>query len=100
MCPRGRPQGQGRLRGLHLCKFIFALKESGKCFRTLFLGVVKYKLSALFRNLCNSCMSVRALLLLSCVHSLGLGLVIGNSLDRTEEENARAFTHESQSCQK
>ena len=47
-----------------------------------FPGVVKYTLSALFRNLCNSCISVCALLLLSCMHSLGLGLDLGISLDR------------------
>ena len=64
------------------------------------VGVVKYKRSALFRNLCNSCMSVRALLLLSCVHTLGLGLDLGNSLDRREGDNARALIHESQSCRK
>ena len=42
------------------------------------LGVVKYKLSASFRNLCNSCISVCTLLLLSCVHSLGLELDLGS----------------------
>ena len=52
------------------------------------LGVIKYKPSALFQNLCNSCISVRTLLLLSCVHSLGLGLDLGNSLDRRERMRA------------
>ena len=33
-------------------------------------------------------MSVCTLLLLLCVHSLELGLDLGNSLDRREEENA------------
>ena len=66
----------------------------------IFVGVIKCKLSAVFRNLCDSCMSVRALLLFSCVHSLGLGLDLGNSLDRREGENARALIHESQSCRK
>ena len=40
-------------------------------------------------------MCVHALLLLSCVHSLGLGLNLGNSLDWREGENAhttRALT--------
>ena len=58
-----------------------------------YLGVVKYKLSALFQNLCKSCMSVRALLLLSSMHSLqslGLGLDLGNSLDRRERTLAHA----------
>ena len=44
-------------------------------------------------------MSVRALLLLSCMHSLGLGLGLGNSLDRRDGENACAFTHKLQSCE-
>ena len=59
-------------------------------------GVVKYKSSALFWNLCDSCMSVRALLLFSCVHSLGLGLDLGYrySLDRRGEK-ARALIHKS-----
>ena len=51
-------------------------------------GVIKYKLSALFRNLCDSCISVRALLLLLCVHTLGLGLDLGNSLDWRERTHA------------
>ena len=34
-------------------------------------------------------MCVHVLLLFSCVHSLGLGLDLGNSLDQREEENAR-----------
>ena len=63
-------------------------------------GVVKYKPSALFRDLCDLCMSVHALLLLSCMHSLGLGLDLGNSLDRREGDSARAFIHELQSCRK
>ena len=42
-------------------------------------------------------MSVHALSLLSCVHLLGLGLDLGNSLDR--RESAHALTHESQSFQ-
>ena len=62
-------------------------------------GVVKYKPSALFQNLCGSCMSVRTLLLLSCVHSLELGLDLGNSLNQ-RGENARALIHELQSCRK
>ena len=66
------------------------------------MGVVKYKPSALFWNLCDSFMSVRTLLLFSCVHSLRLGLDLGNSLDRRERENARVLTchtvHELQSC--
>ena len=33
-------------------------------------------------------MSVSALLLLSCMHSLGLGLDLGNSLDRRERTSA------------
>ena len=57
----------------------------------LYWGVVKCKPSALFRNLCDSCKSVHVLLLLSCVHSLGLGLDLGNSLDQREGENARAL---------
>ena len=61
-------------------------------------SVVKYKPSALFRNLCNSRMSVRALLLLSCVHSLRLGLDLGNSLDPREGDNTRVLIHELQSC--
>ena len=36
-------------------------------------------------------MSVHVLLLLSCVHSLGLGLDLENSLDRREGENACAL---------
>ena len=43
--------------------------------------VVKYEPSALFRNLYDLCMSVRMLLLLACVHSLGLGVDLGNSLE-------------------
>ena len=43
--------------------------------------VVKYEASALFWNLYDSCMSVRMLLLLACVHSLGLGVDLGNSLE-------------------
>ena len=46
--------------------------------------VVKYSIyepSALFRNLYDSCMSMRMLLLLACVHSLGLGVDLGNSLE-------------------
>ena len=50
-------------------------------------GVVKYKPSALFRNLCNSCMSVRALLLLMCA-LIRVGVDLGNSLDRREGENS------------
>ena len=56
-----------------------------------FLGVIKDKPSALFRNLCDLCMSMCVLLLLSCVHSLGLGLDLVNSVDR-REENTRAHT--------
>ena len=54
-----------------------------KCY--IISGVVKYKLSALFWNFCGLCMSVRALLLLSCMIALGLELDLGNSLDRKEE---------------
>ena len=43
--------------------------------------VVKYESSALFRYLYDSCMSVCMLLLLACVHSLGLGVDLGNSLE-------------------
>ena len=35
-----------------------------------FGDVVKYKLSAFFRNLCNLCISACELLLISCMHSL------------------------------
>ena len=42
-------------------------------------------------NLCDSYMSVCSLLLLSCVHSLGLGLDLGNSLDRRDGANAHAL---------
>ena len=65
-----------------------------------FLGVVKYKLFALFRNLCDLRMSVCTLLVISCVHSLGLGLDLGNSLNWIEGADARALIHESQSCRK
>ena len=58
--------------------------------------VVKYKSFAFFWNLCDPCMSVHALLLLSCVHSLELGLDLENSLDRWEGERALAFIHGSQ----
>ena len=37
-------------------------------------------------------MSVRALLLLSCMHSLGLGLDLENSLDQKEGERTHAHT--------
>ena len=37
-------------------------------------------------------MSLRALSLLSCVHSLGLGLGLGNGLDWNEGESTRAHT--------
>ena len=59
-----------------------------------YIGCRWYKPSALFRNLCDSCMRVLTLLLLSCVHSLGLGLDLGNSLDR-RGENACVLIHES-----
>ena len=58
------------------------------------LDVVKYKPSALFRNLCDSCTSLRMLLLFSCVHSLGLGL------DRREGENAHALIHKRRGAKK
>ena len=45
-------------------------------------------------------MSVRAFLLLSSVHSLGLGLDLGNSLDRREGVSVRALIHELQSFKK
>ena len=32
MCPRGRPRGQGRPRGLHLCKRSQKKKRLQKCF--------------------------------------------------------------------
>ena len=41
-------------------------------------------------------MSVRTLLLLSCMHLLGLELGLGNSLDHREEESTRMLIHESQ----
>ena len=44
--------------------------------------------SALFWNLCDWCMSMRALLLLPCEHALGLGLHLGNSLHRRERTSA------------
>ena len=50
------------------------------------VGVVKYKPSALFRNLCDSRMSMHVLLLLSWVHALGLGL------DRREGDTTSAHT--------
>ena len=56
-----------------------------------FLGskwdVIKYKQFACSPNLCNSCISVSALLLLSCMHSLGLRLDLGNSLDQRGESS-------------
>ena len=42
-------------------------------------------------------MSAHVLPLFSCVHSLGLGLDLGNRLDRRERESARALVHGSQS---
>ena len=45
-------------------------------------------------------MSLRALSLLSCVHSFRLGLDLGNSLDWREGKSARALIHESQSFRK
>ena len=44
-------------------------------------------------------MSMRTLSLLSYMHSLGLGLDLGKSLDR-RGENARALIHDSQSFRK
>ena len=55
---------------------------------------------AFFQNLCDSCMSVHALLLLSSMHTLGLGLDLGNSLDRRERNSARMLIHKSQSFRK
>ena len=62
--------------------------------------VVKYKLSAFFRNHFDSCMSVHALSLVSCMHSLELGLDLRNSLDRLEGESACTFIHAPQSLKK
>ena len=45
-------------------------------------------------------MSTHVLLLLLCVHSLGLGVDLGNSLDRREGESTRALIHGSESFQK
>ena len=45
-------------------------------------------------------MSVRTLLLLSCMHLLGLGLDLGNSLDHREGETTRMLIHESQNFRK
>ena len=45
-------------------------------------------------------MSMRVLSLLSYVHFLGLGLDLGNSLDRKEGESAHALIHMSQSFRK
>ena len=61
---------------------------------------MKFKPSAIFRNLCDMCMIVHMLSLLSCVHSLGLGLDLGNSLNWREGESARMLIHESQSFEK
>ena len=64
------------------------------------MDVFKYEPFVFFWNHCNLCMSVCALSLLSYIHFLGLGLDLGNSLDRREGESARALIHESQSFQK
>ena len=58
------------------------------------LNVVEYKPSAFFWNLCNLCMNVRTLSLLSCVHSLGLGLDLGNSLNRRERTHPQLWVAE------
>ena len=69
---------------------------------TEYLDIIKYKPSAFFRKLCDSCMSVHALSFPhGCTHlSLGLRLDLGNSLDRCEGESARAVIHGIQSFQK
>ena len=53
-----------------------------------------------FQNLCDSCVNVHMLLLLSCVYSQGLGLDLGNSLDQREGESTNMLIHESQSFRK
>ena len=54
-------------------------------------GRHKHKLSDFFRNPYDLCLSVCTLLLLACVHSLGLELDLGNSLDWRERESTRAL---------
>ena len=73
------------------------INEDSICIST---DVIKYERSTFFRNLYNSCMSVHTLLLLSWVHSLGLGLDLENSLDRREGESACALIHDLQSFHK
>ena len=65
-----------------------------------FSDVLKYKPFAFFQNLCDLCMSLHVLLLLSWVHLLGLGLDLGNSLDPREGESAHALIRASQSFRK
>ena len=69
-------------RIIHGCKFRW---------RNKIWDVLKYKTPAFFWNLCDSCMSVCVLLLLSRMHSLGLGLDLGNSLHQ-REESACSYT--------
>ena len=64
------------------------------------LDVMKYKPYAFFRNLCALCLSMHVLLLLSCVHTLVLGLDLGNSLDQREGESTQALINGSQSFRK
>ena len=64
----------------------------GTVFDGHFKDIVKYELFTFFRNLCDSCISMRMLLLILCVPSLGLGLDLANSLDHREGEHARAHS--------
>ena len=63
-----------------------------------------YKLSAFFQNLCNPCVSVHALSLLSYMHLFELGQDLENSLDCWEGKIARVLVpvglHESHSFRK
>ena len=63
------------------------------------MDVIKYEPSAFFFGISATPVWAFALSLLSCVHSLGLGLDLGNSLDQ-RGESAHTLIHKSQRIKK